>query len=86
MKWGDSFSLKLNNPLTTEEWAMLNDYEMDNTTAVTFHTPNGKDVMFVKPICCKDCTHYDGEWCFENRHYLKDYDFCSRAERREVTE
>ena len=37
-------------------------------------------------IRCKDCTHYDGEWCFENRHYLKNYDFCSRAERREVTE
>ena len=33
-------------------------------------------------IRCKDCTHYFGEWCCENRHYLKDYDFCSRAERR----
>ena len=33
-------------------------------------------------IHCKDCTNYDGEWCFKNRHYLEDYDYCSRAERR----
>ena len=44
----------------------------------------GEGELIVQPeiVRCKDCTHYDGEWCFENRHYLKDYDFCSRAERR----
>lgn len=35
-----------------------------------------------KIIQCKDCINYDGEWCYKNRHYLEDYDFCSRAERR----
>lgn len=33
-------------------------------------------------VMCKNCTHYYGKWCFENRHYFNDYDFCSRAERR----
>lgn len=49
----------------------------------TIELENASDVDVVEVVRCKDCTHYDGEWCFENRHYLKDYDFCSRAERRE---
>ena len=59
MKWGDEFSIELHNPLTSEEWAMICDYELDNTTEITFHTPKGKDVKFVKPINCKDCKYFE---------------------------
>ena len=40
-----------------------------------------KQVDVAEVVRCKDCAHYDGQWCYWNGHYLKDYDFCSRAER-----
>lgn len=47
----------LNSPLTEEDLDKIYDVDMDNTSAVTFHTKHGKDVEFVKPVMCKDCKH-----------------------------
>lgn len=58
--------LRLHNPLTEEEWALINDWEFDRTNRVAFLTPLGKEVEFVKVVRCKDCKYsYDGadSWC-----------------------
>lgn len=41
-------SLELHHPLTEEEWDMLTDAELERTTEITFHTPKGKEIVFVK--------------------------------------
>lgn len=41
-------TITLDNPLTDEQWDMIADVDFDNTEEVTFHTKNGKDVVFVK--------------------------------------
>jgi hypothetical protein len=38
----------LHNPLTEEEWDIIEDVDLDHTNSITFHTKNGKDVEFVK--------------------------------------
>lgn len=43
-----SFKLRLNSPLTEEQWDALNDYEFDHTNLIWFHTKKGKEVEFVK--------------------------------------
>lgn len=46
----DDFTMKLNSPLTEEQWDMLTDVDFDHTPSVTFHTKHGKDVEFVKVV------------------------------------
>ena len=41
-------SLELHHPLTKEEWDMLTDAELEHTDEITFHTPKGKEIVFVK--------------------------------------
>ena len=41
-------SLEFHHPLTEEEWDMLTDAELERTTEITFHTPKGKEIVFVK--------------------------------------
>ena len=38
----------LHNPLTEEEWDMIEDVDLDHTPEITFHTKHGKEVVFVK--------------------------------------
>lgn len=38
----------LHNPLTEEEWDIIEDVDFDHTNSITFHTKHGKDVEFVK--------------------------------------
>ncbi len=49
------FTITLNSPLTEEDLDTIYDVDMDNTSAVTFHTKHGKEVEFVKVVRCKDC-------------------------------
>lgn len=41
-------TLELNHPLTPEQWDKITDAEMEKTDSVTFTTPSGKRVEFVK--------------------------------------
>lgn len=47
-KMNDSFELTLNNPLTKEDWDKITDVELENTPSITFKTPKGKQVKYIK--------------------------------------
>jgi hypothetical protein len=42
----DEFTL--HSPLTKEDWNKLSDAELENTMSVTFQTPQGKQVKYIK--------------------------------------
>ena len=44
----DSFEFTLHSPLTKEDWNKLSDAEFENTMSVTFQTPQGRQVRFIK--------------------------------------
>ena len=44
----DQFTLKLNSPITEEQWDAITDVDFDHTEEIFFHTKHGKDVTFVK--------------------------------------
>lgn len=44
----DEMTLTLNNPLTEEEWDLIEDVDFDKTNSIEFHTKHGKTVKFVK--------------------------------------
>ena len=43
-------SFTLNNPLTEEDWNKISDAEFEHTNSITFKTPKGKAVTFVKQL------------------------------------
>ena len=43
----DSFKLKLNSPLTKEDWNKICDAELEHTKKITYKTPSGKEVVFI---------------------------------------
>lgn len=43
----DSFELKLNSPLTKEDWNEICDVELEHTKKITYKTPSGKEVVFI---------------------------------------
>ena len=47
-KMNDSFEFTLNNPLTKEDWDKIADVELENTPSITFKTPKGKQVKYIK--------------------------------------
>lgn len=47
-KMNGSFELTFNNPLTEEDWDKIRDVELENTPSVTFKTPKGKQVKYIK--------------------------------------
>ena len=83
--------------MTKEDWAKIEDLEMESVPAVTFTTPSGNEVEFVKVMRCKDCKWFDidgihgrpldgHEVCTCKKFYgypMRDDEYCSRAERRE---
>ena len=90
----NDFEITLNNPLTKEDWDKIADAEMEKTPSVTFHTPSGKEVEFVKVVHCEDCKHahltYDGDckYCqldidrgFTEATYRNGDWFCADGER-----
>lgn len=44
----DSFELTLHSPLTKEDWNKILDAELENTMSVTFQTPSGRQVRYIK--------------------------------------
>lgn len=44
----DSFEFNLHSPLSQEDWNKILDEEYENTTSVTFQTPQGRRVRYVK--------------------------------------
>lgn len=37
----------------------------------------------VEVVRCRDCEHWDDEWCVINEAYFEDDDFCSYGKRKE---
>lgn len=44
----DEMKFTLHNPLTKEEWDIIEDVDFEHTSSITFHTKHGKNVEFVK--------------------------------------
>lgn len=44
----DSFEFTLHSPLTKEDWNKISDVEHENTMSVTFQTPQGRQVRYIK--------------------------------------
>ena len=44
----DEMTFTLHNPLTEEEWDIIEDVDFEHTNSITFHTKHGKEVEFVK--------------------------------------
>ena len=44
----DEFEFTLHSPLTEEDWNKLSDAENENTMFVTFQTPQGRKVRYIK--------------------------------------
>lgn len=44
----DSFEFTLHSPLTKEDWNKISDAEHENTMFVTFQTPQGRQVKYIK--------------------------------------
>lgn len=44
----DSFEFTLHSPLTKEDWNIILDAELENTVYVTFQTPQGRQVRYIK--------------------------------------
>lgn len=76
----------LNSPMTEEDLDKIYDVDMDNTSAVTFHTKHGKEVEFIKVVRCKDCKWFNNIGCaieiMDESDKPHEDDFCSFAERK----
>lgn len=44
----DSFEFTLHSPLTKEDWNKISDAEHENTMSVTFQTPQGRQIRYIK--------------------------------------
>lgn len=91
----DEITLQLSNPLTQEDIDLITDANMERTTKVWFHTPNGNEVEFMKVVRCAECKYFQcnmrhdgtlphGVDEYECRHwcgYCDPTDYCSYGER-----
>ena len=44
----DEFEFTLHSPLTQEDWNKISDAEHENTRSITFQTPQGRQVRYIK--------------------------------------
>jgi len=44
----DSFEFTLHSPMAEEDWDKLSDVEHEKTKSVTFQTPQGRQVKYIK--------------------------------------
>lgn len=44
----DEFEFTLHSPLTQEDWNKISDAELENTVSITFQTPQGRQVKYIK--------------------------------------
>lgn len=71
----DRFELTLHSPLTKEDWNKLSDTEHENTMYVTFQTPQGRQVRYIKcEVLDKIRTelHTNAEMHDDGDYYLRD--------------
>ena len=64
----DSFEFTLREPLTKEDWDKLLDVEHERTKSITFQTPQGRQVKYIKcevlnKIRAKIADIYCGQYC-----------------------
>ena len=91
----DEMTLNLHNPLTEEEWDLIEDVDFEHTDRIWFHTKNGKHVEFVKVARCAQCKYAEpflptanlpyGDaclWCAIADVEVAPDGFCVSAERR----
>lgn len=73
----DEITLKLNSPITEEQWDTITDVDFDNTCSIWFNTKHGKEVEFTKIVRCKDCKKHNVKMGFdENGHTVWKEDSC----------
>ena len=69
----DSFEFNLHSPLGQEDWNKIADAEFESTTSVTFQTPQGRRVRYVK-LDVLDKIRAEIESCREDEEpHLCDY-------------
>lgn len=44
----DEFEFTLHSPLTKEDWEKISDAELENTISITFQTPQGRQVKYIR--------------------------------------
>ena len=71
----DSFEFTLHDPLTKEDWDKILDAEHENTKSVTFQTPQGRQVKYIK---CEVLDKIRGE--IERLHYHPKLDYIKNDE------
>ena len=58
--------------------------KIQNIDAIQTSTiENAPTVDAVEVVRCRDCEHWDDEWCDINEAYFEDDDFCSYGEWKE---
>lgn len=65
----ETITMKLNSPITDEQWNIITDAELEHSDEIEFTTPSGKKVMYAK------VRH--GKW--EESDLDKDYVTCSEC-------
>lgn len=79
----DEITLKLNSPITEEQWDTITDVDFDHTDRIWFNTKHGKEVEFIKPVFCKDCKWSDDYYhCDRVMWWNSADDYCSRGEKK----
>lgn len=63
----DNFEFTLHSPLTEEDWNKLSDAELENTMSVTFQTPQGRQVRFIKCEVLDKIRAKIDSYCSNNR-------------------
>ena len=71
----DSFEFTLHNPLTKEDWNKISDAELEHTESITFQTPQGRQVKYIK---CDVLDKVRNE--IERLHYHPKLDFIKNDE------
>ena len=63
----DSFGFSLHSPLTQGDWNKITDAEYENTTSVTFQTPQGRRVRYVRLDVLDRIRAEIDSYCGDNR-------------------
>lgn len=77
----EQFTLKLNSPITEEQWDAITDVDFDHTEEIFFHTKHGKEVTFVKQkkgkwkafsaitCACSECGQILADWIVSRSNF-----------------
>lgn len=57
----ETIKMKLNSPITDEQWNIITDAELEHSDEIEFTTPSGKKVMYAK------VRH--GKWIWDDEGY-----------------